>query len=94
MKRLTSVMIRRSLAKLPGWELQGDEIVKSFAFANYYETMAFVNAVAWISHKVDHHPDLEVGYNKCTVHYSTHSMGGLSDCDFFCAEKIEHLMKI
>jgi 4a-hydroxytetrahydrobiopterin dehydratase len=86
--------VKAALKKLPGWKQAGDEIVKTFAFENYYQTMAFVNAIAWISHKQDHHPDLEVGYNKCIVHYSTHSVGGLSSKDFECAGKIEQLMKL
>ena len=53
--------------------------------------MAFVNAVAWIAHKEDHHPDMEVGYNKCRVRYSTHSVGGLSLNDFICASKVDGL---
>lgn len=82
------------LKKLPGWKQAGLEIVKTFNFENYYETMAFVNAIAWISHREDHHPDLEVGYNKCKVRYSTHSVGGLSGKDFECAGKIEQLIKL
>ena len=82
------------LAQLPGWEQQGAEIVKTFRFKNYYETMAFVNAAAWVSHREDHHPDLEVGYNKCRVRYSTHSVGGLSENDFICAAKLEALFRL
>ena len=85
--------IRVLLAEIPGWQQVGSEITKTFQFKNYYETMAFVNATAWISHREDHHPDLEVGYNKCKVRYSTHSVGGLSDNDFICAAKLEQLMK-
>ena len=81
------------LRALPGWELiGGKEIAKTFAFKNYHETMAFVNAVAWIAHREDHHPDLEVGYNRCRVRYSTHSVGGLSENDFVCAAKVESLV--
>jgi 4a-hydroxytetrahydrobiopterin dehydratase len=90
----SSDQIKSLLKNLPGWKRAGDEIVKTFPFENYYQTMAFVNAIAWISHREDHHPDLEVGYNKCTVRYSTHSVGGLSDKDFQCAGKIEQLMKL
>ena len=79
------------LKLLPGWESNGKEISKTYAFKNYYETMAFVNATAWVSHHEDHHPDLEVGYNKCRVRYSTHSVGGLSENDFICAAKVEAL---
>ena len=82
------------LKEVNGWEQRGGEIVKTFNFKNYYETMAFVNAAAWVSHREDHHPDLEVGYNKCKVRYSTHSVGGLSENDFICAAKLEALFKI
>ena len=80
------------LNDLPGWETTGVEISKTYRFKNYYETMAFVNAIAWVSHREDHHPDLEVGYNRCRVRYSTHSVGGLSENDFICAAKVEALL--
>jgi 4a-hydroxytetrahydrobiopterin dehydratase len=48
--------------------------------------------VAWIAHREDHHPDLEVGYNRCTVRFSTHSVGGLSENDFISAAKIDTLL--
>lgn len=79
------------LKKLPGWQQSGNELVKTFLFKNYYETIAFVNATAWISHREEHHPDLEVGYRQCRVRYSTHAIGGLSENDFICAEKIDAL---
>src|SRR5260370_14105135 len=81
------------LASLPDWtEEKTGVIAKRFNFKNYYETMAFVNATAWISHREDHHPDLEVSYNRCTVRYSTHSVGGLSENDFICAAKLEAIL--
>ena len=82
------------LKQVPGWARAGAEIAKSFEFKNYYETMAFVNAAAWVSHREDHHPDMEVGYNSCRVRYSTHSVGGLSENDFICAAKLEALLGI
>ena len=88
---LSSDKVADLLKLLPGWELAGGEIAKTYKFKNYYETIAFVNAVAWVSHAEDHHPDLEVGYNKCRVKYSTHSVGGLSENDFICAAKVEGL---
>jgi len=94
MDKLSDSQVSDKLKKLSGWEKKGGAIRKTFSFKNYYETMAFVNAVAWISHKEDHHPDMEVGYNKCKVTYSTHSVGGLSENDFICAAKIEKLMRI
>jgi 4a-hydroxytetrahydrobiopterin dehydratase len=78
---------------LPGWIVKDGTISKTFNFKNYYETMAFVNAIAWVAHHEDHHPDLEVGYNRCKVTYSTHSVGGLSENDFICAAKVERLMR-
>ncbi len=84
--------VRDVLRELPGWELADKAIAKTYKFANYYETMAFVNAIAWISHREDHHPDLEVGYNKCRVRYSTHSIGGISENDLICAAKVEALV--
>jgi 4a-hydroxytetrahydrobiopterin dehydratase len=89
--KLTSQQAEAMQKPLAGWSLDGDALVKTYNFKNYYETMAFVNATAWISHHEDHHPDLTVGYNKCVVRYSTHSVGGLSENDFICAAKVELL---
>jgi 4a-hydroxytetrahydrobiopterin dehydratase len=76
------------------WLLQNNskEIKQSFSFANFYETMAFVNAIAWIANSENHHPDLEVGYNYCRVLFTTHALKGLSHNDFICAAKIDALM--
>src|SRR3954447_16934093 len=91
---LAADAVARLLADLPGWESAGGrEIAKTYPFKNYYETIAFVNAVAWVSHREDHHPDLEVGYNRCRVRYSTHSVGGLSENDFICAAKVEAMVR-
>jgi 4a-hydroxytetrahydrobiopterin dehydratase len=82
------------LATLPGWTRDGPCIARTFTFANHYEAMAFVNAVAWVSHREDHHPDLAVGYRDVRVSYSTHAIGGLSENDFICAAKIEKLLAL
>lgn len=92
--RLTGERAAALLAEIPRWKVEGEELVKEFKFKNYYESMAFVNATAWISHREDHHPDLEVGYNKVKVRYSTHSAGGLTENDFICAAKIEALFTL
>lgn len=77
----------------PDWSLNANsEISRSFAFKNYYQTIAFVNAVAWIANREGHHPDLEVSYNSCSVRYSTHAIGGLSENDFICAAKVDGLL--
>jgi 4a-hydroxytetrahydrobiopterin dehydratase len=75
------------------WALaaSANKISRTFRFKDYYETMAFVNAVAWISGQQDHHPELIVNYNYCQVSYSTHAIGGLSENDFICAAKIDAL---
>lgn len=91
---LSSAEARALLAQLhPDWTLDagGDAIHRSFRFRDHYATIAFVNAVAWISHREDHHPELEVGYNRCRVRYSTHSVGGLSENDFICAARVDAL---
>jgi len=79
------------IAEISGWKQQDGQIAKTYHFKDYHHTMAFVNAVAWVAHREDHHPDMEVGYNRCTVRYSTHSVGGLSENDFICAAKIDAL---
>ncbi len=79
--------IDAQLPELPGWSLREGAIERSYAFRDYYETLAFVNALAWMVHGEDHHPDLLVTYNRCTVRFSTHSVGGISENDFICAAK-------
>jgi 4a-hydroxytetrahydrobiopterin dehydratase len=80
------------LAQVSGWHLNDGAIEKTFNFKNYHETMAFVNALAWVSHTEDHHPDLLVSYNRCVVRYNTHSVGGISVNDFICAAKADALV--
>ena len=82
------------LQQLKGWIVEDGKLIKVYPFTNYYQTMAFVNALAWISHREDHHPDLAVGYNQCKVTYSTHAIGGLSENDFICAAKCDVLFGI
>jgi 4a-hydroxytetrahydrobiopterin dehydratase len=84
--------IAAQLARTVGWALVDGAIQKRYGFADYHRTMAFVNAVAWIAHAEDHHPDLVVSYNACTVRFSTHSVGGISINDFICAAKLDALL--
>lgn len=95
--------LRSFMQKLPDWKLsqviqdkvanENECIYRDFEFKNYYKTMAFVNAVAWIAHQENHHPDLEVSYNRCRVKYSTHAIAGLSENDFICAAKVDCLLR-
>ena len=89
---MTPAQVAQHLAQAPGWGLAGGAIQKRFEFADYHRTMAFVNAVAWIAHAEDHHPELTVTYGGCTVRFDTHSVGGLSINDFICAAKVEALL--
>ena len=82
------------LQQVPGWQHVNGVISRTYRFKDHHQTMAFVNAVAWISHREDHHPDLAVGYNQCRVDYMTHAVKGLSENDFICAAKIDKLFDL
>jgi 4a-hydroxytetrahydrobiopterin dehydratase len=86
--------VKELLKQLKGWIVEDGKLVKLYAFKNFHQTMAFVNAHAWISHREDHHADLQVGYNQCKVMYSTHSISGLSENDFICAAKSDALFSL
>ncbi len=86
--------ITQMLKQIEGWVYDGGLITRTFKFKNYWQTMAFVNATAWISHRQDHHPDITVGYNTCKVDYSTHAIRGISENDFICAAKVDALFSL
>lgn len=90
----TEVVTR--LADAAGWQLAGNgadvAIEKTFRFTNYHETLAFVNAVAFIAHAQNHHPQMTVGYDRCAVRWNTHDVGGLSETDFDCAARVDALL--
>jgi 4a-hydroxytetrahydrobiopterin dehydratase len=83
------------LTQVPDWAIDysvpGGVLQRTFSFKDFHATMAFVNAVAWIAHHQDHHPDMTVGYNRCTLQWATHSVGGLSLNDFICAARVDAL---
>ncbi len=91
---LTMEESTKYLKKVSEWQLSDDikHLSRVFSFKNYYHTMAFVNAVAWMANCENHHPDLEVSYNQCVVHYTTHAIGGLSENDFICASKVNNIL--
>lgn len=102
---LTATQIIAKLAHLNGWKLSGGDadsdadghavaIEKTFTFANYFETIAFVNAVAFVAHSQDHHPDMLVHYNRCVVRFNTHEVKGISQTDFDCATQIDALLQV
>ncbi len=90
----TEAEVDAQLLELPDWRRSDAAIERSFAFRDYYETIAFVNALAWMAHREDHHPELTVGYNRCRVRWSTHSTGGVSHNDFICAAKTDAVFGI
>lgn len=79
-------------AELPDWTVADQRLQRRFAFRDYHETIEFVNALAFMVHREDHHPDLQVGYNRCSVAWTTHSASNrLSENDFICAAKTDAL---
>jgi 4a-hydroxytetrahydrobiopterin dehydratase len=91
--RLDEHQARALADEIPDWTVAADAraLSRTFRFASYYEAMAFVNAVAWIAHGEDHHPDLEIFYDRVIVRYTTHAIDGLSENDFICAAKVDAL---
>lgn len=75
-----------------GWKLIDGALEKQFRFADFHHTMAFVNALAFIAHRADHHPDLAVSYGQCTVRWNTHDVNGISVSDFDCAARVDALL--
>jgi len=94
-QRLCPARIAELLPQVPGWQLaeDGHALVRTFTFKDYHHTMAFVNALAWVAHREDHHPDLGVHYDRVLVRYSTHDVGGLSENDFICAARASALLE-
>jgi 4a-hydroxytetrahydrobiopterin dehydratase len=89
--RLTPAERKAHLAALPGWKFSRGAIAKTFRFPGYAKTIAFVNAVAAIAQREDHHPDLAVHYDHCAVTWSTHSAGGITMNDIICAAQVDAL---
>ncbi|MEO8836680.1 MAG: 4a-hydroxytetrahydrobiopterin dehydratase, partial [Caldimonas sp.] len=79
---MSEAAVHDHLAQTSSWHLTNGAIEKSFAFKGWLETVAFVDALAWMCHVEDHHPDLRVQFDRCTVRFSTHSAGGISMNDF------------
>ncbi len=81
--------VKAQLDALPAWSTDGKRIERRYKFANYWETIAFVNALAYVIHREDHHPELTIGYDRIDVGFDTHSVGGISENDFICAAKCD-----
>jgi 4a-hydroxytetrahydrobiopterin dehydratase len=92
--KLTPAQIEALLPEVSGYQIDDKraQISREYAFPDFYETIAFVNALAYIANLEDHHPDLAVSYGKCKVTFSTHDAGGLTENDFICAAKVNALI--
>jgi len=90
---LSAGQIAEWLPLLPGWKLaaDGSDLRKDYAFRDFAGALAFVNALGWIAEQQNHHPDLELGWGRCRVRFSTHDVVGISRNDFICAAKTEAL---
>ncbi len=90
---ISPVELAACLNAVPGWSLESERIVKTYRFKNYYETLAFINAIAYVIHAEDHHPEITITYQQCLIKFDTHSVndgrGGLSENDFICAAKVD-----
>jgi len=86
---LNDTEINNKLSGLNGWERAGNKIVKSFKLANFIASIGFVNRIAILSEKADHHPDILIQYSNVKITLSTHSEGGLTEKDFNLAGEIE-----
>jgi 4a-hydroxytetrahydrobiopterin dehydratase len=87
--RLTPADVQKRLGHIPGWQLQGDAIQRAYKFSDFVAAMAFVNFVAGLAERRDHHPDILIQYNRVTLTLSTHSAGGLTALDFELAKDID-----
>ena len=85
--------IKDWLKKLPEWDLDKKHIERFFEFDDFTQAMDFVNSIAEIAEEEDHHPEIDIRYNKVRVALSTHSEGGLTELDFEVAEKIDTLVE-
>mgnify|MGYP001041092047 FL=1 len=90
---LDAMRIGKLLEQVAGWRYDDDAhtLSKDFRFPDFHHTLGFINAVGFIANQQDHHPDLEAGYGHCTLHWSTHDVGGLSRNDFICAARVDAL---
>jgi 4a-hydroxytetrahydrobiopterin dehydratase len=91
MEKLTSTQINSALASVPEWKLEGDNIKRTFQFKDFPAAIKFVNAVAGPAEKSNHHPDIDIRWNKVTLALSTHDAGGLTEKDFSLAKEFDRL---
>jgi 4a-hydroxytetrahydrobiopterin dehydratase len=91
---LSDIAIQRELGTLPGWSRRGGVLQKSFAFPTFMDAIAFVNRVAEAAEALDHHPDLDIRYNKVVAALSTHSAGGITQLDLDLAHRMDETVLV
>lgn len=91
MAKLSEPEILDRMAGAKGWERHGDMLVRSWQFPSFRRALEFVNSVATLAEKADHHPDIVISYRTVRLELSTHSEGGLTDHDFTMAAEINTL---
>jgi len=91
MKKLNSIEIKSAFAKIPGWKKKAAVISHKFEFKDFSAAMKFVNAIAKVAEKEQHHPDIDIRWNKVTLALTTHDAGGLTEKDFALAKKSDEL---
>jgi 4a-hydroxytetrahydrobiopterin dehydratase len=89
MATLSDDEVRDGLSSLPGWRREGDEIVRDYELKSFLATISFVVRIADLAEAADHHPDLDIRYNKLRVALTSHDSGGLTNRDLKLAAKIE-----
>ena len=89
---LSDIEIQRMLGKIPGWSRKGDSITKTFQFNDFLSGIDFVGGVAQVAEAANHHPDIDIRYNKVTCTLSTHSASGITQKDLDLAAQIDHVL--
>lgn len=90
-EQLPESEVRRRVQELPGWSLEGSEIVKEFRFSDFSEAFGFMTRLALVAEKMDHHPDWSNVYSRVTIRLSTHDAGGVTEYDLEMATAADRL---
>jgi 4a-hydroxytetrahydrobiopterin dehydratase len=89
--RLSDIEIQRALNARSGWTRRGNALTRTFEFPTFPAAIAFVNRIAEVAERMDHHPDVDIRYTKVTCNLTTHSAGGITQRDFKLAEAIDNV---
>jgi len=90
-KKLTVAQVKTALKDTPAWSKKGSVISRTYQFQGFTDAVKFVNAVAKIAERANHHPDIDIRWNKVTLHLTTHDAGGLTEKDFQLASRVDQI---